>query len=1129
MSLQFYIGASGAGKSTKVYSDMLRRAQKEYNTRFFIVVPDQFTMQTQRVLCELSETGGIMNVEVVSFGRLAHRIFEELGFEGLPRLDDTGKNLILRRVAGECEEELGMIRAKLKKTGYIAQIKSMISEFAQYGISPDDLDECMALSEGKGNLSAKLKDLQILYRGYQDYIRGHFITTEETIDILVQNVRNSKLLKGSVVIFDGFTGFTPIQELLLKELMIYTGQVIVTLLADEKEDLAKDVEEQKLFYLTAKAYHRLCRLAEQENIQRDEDIVLSAMPVYRYQKNEALAHLEHHIFRSRRSVCISGKDSVCLTRCLNPKAETEWVCATIHRLIREENLCYRDFAVITGDLPSYGYLLKESFAEQNIPLFLDQNVSLLFHPFMVFLNGMIQVVNRDFSYESVMGLLRSGYLDISDEEADLFDRYLLKYGIRGRKRYERSFVRKDEKLSAVNEIRERLIAVLNPLCKGNGNARDYTKAVYDICVANKLEEKLRRQSEEFKEQGKLAKAKEYEQVYRAVMGLLDQIYALLDEKMTLEEYGEILKAGFAELKVGSIPQSVDQVVAGDMERTRLKPVKVLFAIGVNDGIIPGGGKSGGLLSDMERSFLLEAGVELAPTPRQKGFEERLYLYMNMTQPSEKLYLSFSEVNTKGETLRPSYLIRTVEQLYTDVSVVSAIEADGLELPESRESGLKLFAGLLREYAAGLLQDEKKQAVFWELADIFYGEPEFEALLSAAFYEYAPVPLAEETAKKLFGEIVHTSVSRLEQFSACAYAHFLKYGLKLSEEEEYTFEAVDMGNLYHETLYRFGTYMMEGPYNWFNCPKSEADRFIDEAVDAFAAEYGDTVIYDTARNEAQKERAKGILKTTVESLSYQLKKGLFEPVCCEMPFSIKGGVDIYGKVDRLDVAKKDGKTYIKVLDYKSGAHKFDPARLLFGLDLQLAVYMNAAVAGEQKENPEREVVPSAIFYYRIEDPVTEGTPGEGNEARMEKVREKLKVQGLICEEDAVLELLDQSLTQESSVIPVKRKKSGELSSVSQTATRAEFDLIGRFATQKVRQIAEEIKKGEIRVRPCQDGMGSACDYCSYKSVCGYEKKIPGYESLVVDVTKEAAYEAMEKAVNGKERAAGEFYEGSAEGH
>lgn len=1103
MSLQFYIGASGAGKSKKVYGDMLERAKTDKSTRYFIVVPDQFTMETQRVLCAMSDSGGIMNMEVLSFNRLAHRIFEELGFASLPRLDDTGKNLVLRKVAGEHEKELSVIGASLKKTGYIAQVKSMISEFAQYGIMPEDMEAFLDLAKEKGSLFAKLKDLQVLYKGYREYISGHFITTEETIDILVRNVQNSALLKDSVVVFDGFTGFTPIQELLLKELMLCTKQVIVTLLGDEKGQLCGEIREQDLFYLTARAYHRLERLAEENGIARDEDEELLDKPVYRYLENPPLSHLEKALFRKNRLAPVSGKEAVSLIRCQNPKKETEWVCGMIHKLIRENGYCYRDFAVITGDLPSYGTFLKESFEEQRIPLFLDRNVSLLFHPFMVFLNGLVRMVAKDFSYDTVMPFLRTGYLDVSQEEIDIFEKYVIKYGVRGRKKYERTFLRICDETETVNRVREQVMKAAKPLLTSKKHAGEYTKALYDTCVIFSLESKLKAQAENFARKQDFAGEKEYEQVYRAVMGLFDQIYALLDEEVELEEFGEILQAGFAELKVGSLPQSVDQVMAGDLERTRLKPVKVLFVIGVNDGIIPGKGGSGGLLSDLERDFLLQAGMELAPTPRQKGFEERLYLYMNMTQPSEKLYLSFSEVNAKGEGLRPSYLIGRVEKLFEDVKVEEAL-TDSFFV-ESREDGIKLLSHLLRDYAAGSLEGEEELAFLGALSRIFEQDPEFGALMNAAFYEYKPTLLSDKLAEELYGNMISTSVSRLERFAACAYAHFLQYGLKLSEEDSYTFEAVDLGNLFHETLYRFGRYMEEGPYTWLSCPKEEADAFIEKAVDEFAAEYGGAVLYDTARSEALKERAKEILKTTVSSLSFQLKKGKFVPVGYEVPFSMKDKVNLYGKVDRLDISEGDHDIFVKVLDYKSGRHGFDPARLFAGVDIQLPVYMNAAVEALSKKYPGKDITPAALFYYRIDDPIVEAD----EEDHEEKVQKMLRVQGLIREDDRVIKLLDADMENESLVIPVKKKKDGTFAAASQTIGQTEFDMIGKFAAKKTEELAGRIRAGEISVSPGKSGQESACQYCGYKAVCGFEKRIPGFLERDLSMGEEEAYEAIKK--------------------
>lgn len=1127
MSLQFYIGASGTGKSTTVYQEILKRAKEEPFRRFFVIVPDQFTMQTQKVLCHLSEHGGILNVEVLSFGRLSHRIFEELGLESLPKLDDTGKNLILRKVAADCEKKLSVVGANMKKIGYIAQVKSMISEFAQYGISPDDLSVFCEQTKEKGNLSAKLMDLQILYRGYKKYIADKYITTEESMDLLTANLHRSRLIRDSVVVFDGFTGFTPIQERLLQELMQLCSQVIVTLLADKKDDLTRKDISQSMYYLTAKAYQRLCALAERSMIKRDEDVVLTKRPAVRFQDHTGLAHLEQNLFRDRVSMPTACKDEVLINHCLSPKAEADWVCLTIRRLIREKGYCYRDFAVITGDLNTYGQIMRESFAEQEIPLFLDQNRSLLFHPLMVFLLGVVKVITTDFSYEAVMELLRTGYLDLTEEQIDCFEMYIVSHGIRGKRRYLEPF----EAVTMPHElVREILITCLSPLLfledDDEKNAGNYTRKLYDICVNLSLEAKLKKQAEDFKEKNMPAKAKEYEQVYAAVITLFDQIYELLQEPMPLDEYGEILKAGFAELKVGSIPQSEDQVIAGDLERTRLKPVKVLFIVGVNDGIIPGHGASGGILSDLEREFLSDLGVTLAPTPRQKSFEERLYLYMNMTQPSEQLILSYAEVDEAGNLLRPSYLIHTVEKLYTDLEIQMITEDTLLYMIESRECGLKLLSRLLREYVAGTIsEDSDKWDYLLSLGHIFCKEPEFAGLLDAAFFEYQDRKLSAYIAKALFGDKLHTSVSRLEQFSACAYAHFLKYGLQLSDEEHYEFDITDLGNLYHEALYRFGNYLTVKGEDWTSYSKETAESFVEDTVEHFATEYRNRVLFDTARNEALKERAKEMLKTTLDSLSYQLMQGDFRPAYYELPFHYLANPSLYGKIDRLDIADDGDTRYVKVLDYKSGNHSFDISRLYYGLDLQLAVYLNAAVTAQKKEHPDKTIVPSACFYYEIADPMPESLSVDNPEERIETIRKQLRVNGLILEDDAVLEHLDRTQGTESLAIPVKYKKSGELSGTSQTAGKVQFELIEKYADYKVKQIAQSIREGDICISPVKEqAEQTTCRYCAYRSICGFEKKLPGFKERDMALKQEAVYEQMKKELSEHG-----VYDGSKEGH
>ena len=1130
MSLGFIVGPSGSGKSTTLYRNILNEAKREPDKRFFILVPDQFTMETQRTLCKMSESGGIMNVEVMSFGRLSHRIFEELGIEDLPKLDDTGKNLVLRKVAADHADELSIMGDKINRMGYISGVKSMISEFAQYGLSPESIENIGTKLNNRGRLQEKLKDLSILYKGYKEYIQGNYITIEENIDILIASISKSDILKGSVIGLDGFTGFTPIQEILLKELMIYTERVIVTLTADKKEDLDDVKKEHALFYLSAKTYLNLNKIAKENAIKRNEDIFLSDVPVKRFKDNKVLSHLERNIFRMRTKkedkshICdLDTKDIISVSSLPGRKEECEWVCMQIRRLIREKGYAYRDFALICADLPSYDHFLREAFDKHDIPLFLDRNASLLQHPFIVFILGLMGVYNGDFSYDSVMGLIRTGFLPFTDEEADLFSDYIKTYGIRGKKRYERMFVlgasakgegEKDIRAEA-DKLRQRLMDILKPLTEAKKDARSYTKALYEICLKAKADERLYEIADEWSGQNDPDRAKECEQVYAAVIGLFDQIYALLDEKMDAKEYTEILKAGFSELKVGSLPQSVDRVVIGDLERTRLKAVKTLFIIGVNDGIIPKNTTEGGLLSELERYLLKEAGVTLKPTPREKSFEERLYIYMNMTKPSDSLFISCSEKDSAGKSLRPSYLCRSVTELYSKLETEVISKEDEFFFIETRERAKDITSALLRDYVSyNGSCDEKRMEMLLLLASGM-DEEFIDKEIKAAFISYEPIPLPEKKAALLYGEKLHTSVTRLELFSKCAYAYFVRYGLRLNGDEEYEFNAMDLGNLYHGILAGYGEMLKEKGLSWGSLSEEETDGYLETALNEFASAYKDSILYDTKRSETFIRRAKDILKRTIKVLSYQVESGGFKPVTFEGEFEGGNKTKIHGRIDRLDIAEKDNKRYIKIIDYKSGDISFSPTDLLYGTNLQLPVYLDAACRNEESSSGKL-AIPAALFYYRVNDPIIECGPGESNEEIAKKITSECRVKGLIRGDEEVINLLTGDLSScESDVCHIKRKKDGSFTANSDVTDPETFDLYLKYASLKTDLIGKDILGGNISVLPLEKGKRNACEYCEYKGMCGFDKNIPGYRYDKVSADDEAAAKEMKKIVEENE--------------
>ena len=1141
MSLRFCFGPSGSGKSHRIYEEIMQRAAEEPGRNFLIIVPDQFTMQTQKDLVMRSDRDGILNIDVLSFGRLSHRILEEVGTKEMPVLDDTGKSLVLQKVAADLKEQLPAMGSLLHKQGYIHEVKSAISEFMQYGISTQDMDKLITSAQKRGALAMKLKDLKTLYRGFQDYIRDHFITTEETLDVLRRSLSKSKILKGSVVVFDGFTGFTPIQNRLIQELMRVCAETIVTVTIGVGEDPYKMDGEQKLFHLSKKTVADLEKLAAEAEVERGEDLFVKGGP-NRFAKAPALHYLEQNLFRYQYEPYAGEQQEIHMFEALSPREEVHQTALYIRHLIREQGMTYRDIAVVIGDLEGYASYVETEFGQLEIPCFLDRTRGIVLNPMIEYIKSALQLYIKDFSYDTVFHFLRSGMADISREEIDELENYVIRTGARGYRTYSRLFTRRTEELQGnaegseqaeektmerLNRIRQQFMDAVEILHMGSQEkAGDYVSHLYDFLEQNQVQQKLLNYQQQFEKEGDLSRAREYAQIYRLVMDLLDQVYELLgEEEISRQEFADILEAGFGEITVGTIPQNVDRIVVGDMERTRLKQVKVLFFLGVNDGNIPKNASKGGIISDMDREFLIESGTEMAPSPRQQMYIQRLYLYLNMTKPSEQLYLSYAKVNSEGKGIRPSYLIDTVRKLFPAMSVEYPQNRSRLEQIEGRQEGARYLAEELREYVEGTLPEEERQDFY-----LMYRAYEADAagrdlLTRAAFRRYRESGLSRIVARALYGQQLENSVSRLETYAACACRHFLQYGLSLQEREEFGFEASDMGTVYHAVLENFAGKLAESNLTWWDFTEDFAAKAVKESVEAYAATYGETVLYSSARNEYAITRMSRILTRTVLTLQKHLKQGSFQPDDYELSFRFAEDLDsihvdlsedekmhLQGRIDRIDVSEDAEHVYVKVIDYKSGNRKFDLAALYYGLQLQLVVYMNAAMEMESRKHPDKEIVPAALLYYHIDDPTIE-TPVELTDEQInEQILAKLRMNGVVNSDPGVVERLDRYMQDKSVVIPVEKKKDGSFSARSGVLSREEMQLISSYVDAKIRSIGREILDGKIAANPYEKGNEEACTYCAYKKGCGFDGSIPGYEKRQLeDLDKQALMQRMQKTV------------------
>jgi len=1110
MSLNFVFGPAGSGKSTLVQDMLINESIKNPKESFLLIVPDQFTMQTQMDIVKRHPNKGILNIDVLSFGRLSYRVFSVTGKSEVPVLDDTGKSLVLRRVAGSVADKMPYIGRNLSKIGYIHEVKSQISEFMQYGLSVKDV-QVMSTKVSNGLLQKKLIDLAVIYESFMEFNKDKFVTSEETLDQLRERLPMADFIKGSTIVFDGFTGFTPIQERVVLKLCELAKQVIITFDLSKPEMPSDIGGEEKLFYLSRKGATRLKTKASELGITVDDDVYIDGSNG-RFKENAELSHLEANLFRFPVKEYAKPLENIELFACRDLDSEVSEICLKIHRLIETGKYAYRDIAVVTGNLESYGMLFENRMRELDMPVFIDRTSQIVLNPFTEYLKSALQIIIKDYSYESVFHFLRSGFTDFTYEETDRFDRYVSSLNIRGKSSYHKEFKKREKglrdkamadlEISLHEDVRKRLVEKLSFLERDAKTVREYAKNLYDFLKDNNSYEKLCEYEKLFEDENNLSKAREYAQIYKCIMELLDTLVELIgDEEMDILEFYQIFEAGINEIEVGTIPKNVDRIVVGDIERTRMSEVKILFFAGVNDGNIPKSTDKGGILSQIERETLSENGYELAPTPREEMYTQRLYLYMNMCKPTEKLYISYAGTGADGKSMRASYLVDVLKKMFASLEVKIVEEEPSVDAIVNLKDSLRYYSELLRDYVAGNSGGERKKLT--EALLSIYEKEDFEKsgqITDAAFINYVAEPLSEEIVRLIYGDTIRTSISRMETYAGCAYSYFLQYGMGLKKNEEYEFAAVDLGTIYHGVLDCFSSELERRGMTWLEFSKEDGREMVEKAVRNYCEDYEQGLLKDDEQSAYTITKITRIMERTVDTLQFHIKRGKFMPQSHEYSFerefklSDDKKILLTGKIDRIDLYEADGKIYVKILDYKSGNKSIDITNVYHGIQQQLAVYMSEAIHHEKEINPGKDVVPSALLYYTIDNPMISGEKAETEEAVEEEIKKELRVEGLFENSTENIANLDENAAGESLVLPVRFKKDGDFdsNSVKRVASREELENMLDYVDRLIRSIGTRINDGDKKISPMCTDKSDPCAYCNFKSICRFDEKIPGYK-------------------------------------
>lgn len=1151
MSLQLVLGGSGSGKSYQMYQKIIEESRISEENEFLIIVPEQFTMQTQKDVVSVHPDQGIMNIDILSFLRLAYRIFEQEGGEDRPILEDLGKSMVVRKVVENKRENLTIFQSNVNKMGFISELKSLLSELLQYSITSSQLEEMIEMAEKRQMLREKLIDVKTIYEGFQEYLQKKYITAEEILDVLCEKIERSSLIKNSIICLDGFTGFTPSQYHLIAKLIQHAKKVYITITMDAREDITRLDGEHKLFYLSKKTVKRLYQIANEVRVDIEDPIwIAKGQRAYRFKDSTALQMLEQNLFRYPYQVYQKEQSDISIHRCKDSMQEVDFTIQEILRLVREEGYRYRDIAVVTGDMGSYVPIIERAFAKANLTFFLDYKKDILSNPLVEWLRSLLDLLRKDFDYESMFRYLRCGLVDISVEDVDKVENYVIALGIRGYKRWNQEWTKVYQKdiridLEQINRIRCKIIMPLVQLkesVKGKKTVEEYTKLLYSFMTKQNIFEKIESYRYKFQVSYMPLLEKEYKQVYGIVLDIFDHLVELLGmEEISIKEYQELLETGFSEAKVGLIPPGVDQIVIGDIERSRLKDIKALFFIGVNDGIVPKSVQTGGIISDLERELLNEKQIELAPTTRQKAYIEQFYIYLNLTKPKNRLYITYTMVDLDGRSKNPSYLIGKIRQIFPKIIVSyedkiehtncfldhnnkENIQKEAIELLGADQGKAYLLKGI-RQYPYENMPDAWK-----ELFTIYVSQGEFKkhlpSLVEGAFYINKQNKLSKTVANILYGKELHNSVTRLEKYASCAFAHFMAYGLELKERKEFRLALPDIGTIFHNAIEIFSKKLQKQGISWHNLTDEIRDHLAEEAVLEATQDYGNTILFSSKRNEYMITRLERMTKRTLWALNEHINQGEFEPIGYEVLFEPANHLDatnmqisedeflrLNGRIDRMDLCENGEEAYIKVIDYKSGSTEFDLQKIYYGLQLQLVVYLNASIEIEQKKKANKTIIPAGIFYYNIDDPVIERPFfGAGEEDMKALLLKELKMTGIANMDREVLKRMDQVLAEgagaKSQIIPVEFTSKGEFSARSVVASTDDFHRLAKFVDKKIQSYGKEILEGSVEAKPYLLDNKTPCDYCSYHGICNFDKRLNGNEYRILGkLEKEHIWEEL----------------------
>jgi ATP-dependent helicase/nuclease subunit B len=1163
VSIQFILGRSGSGKTEAILNEIRDKLFEEPIGRPIIyLVPDQMTFGAEYELIKTPNLGGMIRAQTFSFSRLAWRILQETGGMTRHHLSSTGIQMMLRKLVEQYKQEFKVFTKASDKSGFIQQLEAMLTEFKRYCLSPQELEEYLAGATtelDRKSLTDKLHDMALLYKQLEIELSNQYVDSEDYLHLLAEKVQESDYLRSADIYIDGFHSFTPQEYEVVAALMKHATNVKIAITADKpyEEHLPHELH---LFQMTGKTYNKILKAALEEGKEVDEPIVLREQ--HRFTGNLSLGHLEK-FYDTRPTSVYENNPSLTIFQAANRRSEIEGIARKIHTLIRQGSYRYRDLALLIRNANDYRDVIDQVFRDYEIPFFIDQKRSMLNHPLVEFIRSTLEIINGHWRHEAVFRAVKTELLfpfemkkQVMREDMDLLENYCLSYGIQGSKwtkdeqwHYRRfyslddDFVVTDEekqmedKLNQLRSIVVKPILALQKRLKRSKTGRDLAQSLYLYLEELQIPEKIENLRLNAEGKGLLLEAREHDQVWQAVINLLDEFVEMLsDENVSLKLFAEILETGLESMKFSLVPPAIDQVLIADLEKSRFFHVKCSFIVGVNDGVIPARPKEEGILTEDDREALHFQGINLAPTARQQLLDENFTIYMALSSPSDHLYISYPMADEEGKALLPSVIVKRIEEMFPEVEKQRLLnEPEQLSLEE--QLSFIVNKNVTLSYVTSQLQSWKRgypvHPIWWDAYNHFITSENqllTKRVLSSLSYQNKPEQLETSVSRELYGEHIQGSVSRMEQFNSCPFSHFASHGLKLRERKFFKLEAPDIGQMFHSALKLISDRLQQLNLEWKELTKDQCERLSNDAVDRLAPRLQREILLSSNRFHYIKHKLQKILARASAILSEHAKASGFTPVGLELGFG-KGGklppirftlpngctMEVAGRIDRVDKATGSNGVLLRIVDYKSSDKNVQLTEVYYGLALQMLTYLDVIISNSSMWLGVK-ATPAGVLYFHVHDPMIQANTMLSEDKLDDEIFKKFKMKGLLLGDEEAVRLMDNSLSEgsTSNIIAAGLKKEGGFRANSSIASEDELDLLRNHVRSSFEKIGTNITDGIIDISPYKLKDKMPCTFCEYKSVCQFDESLQENNFRVLKSEKnEDVLKRMREEVRGDE--------------